>query len=459
MNVSPAAWSMMQILGKQGVAYFAFLVLSFILEPKHFGVLAMAMAWIGFVNVFAEIGFGAAIIQKDQIHNGHLNTTFFVNVAIGLVLLLVGIGLSWVAAWFFKTPEVQPVLAALSFGFLINALSLTQVAYLQRNLQFKKLAIRDLAASVLGGLMAVFLAINGFGVWSLVFQSLTVYAVSSILIWCYSSWRPGVKDVSILHLKDLWSFSSKIFQFNIFKYFAQNTDQVLVGYFLDSTAMGYYTFAFRIVIFPFTTFVGSIGGYLFSKYARMQYDVASIKDNFFKVFKIFNSLICPLLIVLAFWGHVYIPMIFGERWNQSLEIFPVLALVAFLQTNISPIGNLMKALNKPDWLLKWSILITALVCITFLGGAKYGLYGIAVSLLLSYSVGIFVNYYILVKLIKCDFADLRKFLKFIAIPVVITCILIGGGYMLLDMDIFPVYLCFNITIAVIFMANYVLKKE
>jgi hypothetical protein len=70
-----------------------------------------------------------------------------------------------------------------------------------------------------------------------------------------------------------------------------------------------------------------------------------------------------------------------------------------------------------------------------------------------------VNYYILVKLIKCDFADLRKFLKFIAIPVVITCILIGGGDMLLDMDIFPVYLCFNITIAVIFMANYVLKKE
>lgn len=458
MTLSPAVWSVLQTFGKQGVAYCVFLTLSFVLEPKDFGVLGMAMAWIAFINVFAEIGFGAAIIQRDKIHNGHLNTTFIVNVAIGFILLFVGVGVSWPAAWFFHTPEVQPVLAVLSFGFLINAFSLTQVAYLQRIMQFKKLAIRDFIASVLGGIIAITLAINGFGVWSLVAQSLTVYFVSSGLIWFYSAWKPGMKDVSFLHLKDLWSFSSKIFQFNIYKYFSQNIDNVLIGYSLGSMALGYYTFAFRIVIFPFTTFVGAVGGYLFSKYSRMQSDLLSIKGNYLHLIRILNTLVCPFLITLSCWGNVYVPMIFGEKWSPALEIFPIMALVAILQTNISPLGNLMKALNKPDWLLKWSILITALVGLSMFFGAKFGLFGIAVSLFLSYFIGLFANYYILNKLISIDLWDLVTFSKFIIIPVLLTYILIAGGDILIDIYILPISFIFIVTIAAIFIVNYIVNK-
>ena len=458
MNVSPAVWSVLQVLGKQGVSYFAFLILSYTLEPKHFGVLAMAMAWVGFINVFAEIGFGAAIIQKDEIHNGHLNTTFLVNVAIGFVLLLIGIGLSRVAAWFFNTPEVQPVLAVLSFGFFINALSLTQVAYLQRNMQFKKLAIRDLIASILGGFTAVLLALNDFGVWSLVAQSMTVYVVSSILIWCYSSWKPGVKDVSILYIKELWPFSSKIFQFNIFKYFAQNTDLVVVGYLLDSTVLGYYTFAFRMVVFPFTTLVGAIGIYLFSKFSRMQTDVLSVKDHFLQLLKKINSVVCPPLILLAFWAHAYIPMIFGERWHPALEIFPVMALVAFLQSNISPIGNIMKALNKPDWLLKWSILIAGMVGLSMSFGARFGLYGVAFSLFLSYTIGLFINYFILHKLVAFSWADCMNLSKFVIVPILVIYALIVGGKMVFDIYPLSVFLLFLLGIPGIFFVNYLVRK-
>lgn len=458
MNLSPALWPVVQTFGRQGVAYIAFLTLSFVLEPKDFGVLGMAMAWVAFINVFAEVGFGAAIIQKQKIQKGHLNTTFLVNVTLGLILLFVGLGVARIAAWFFKTPEVRPVLAVLSLGFLINALSLTQVAYLQRRMQFKKLALRDLIASTLGAVVAIVLALNGYGVWSLVAQSLTVYTAGSVLIWFYSAWKPGIHDVSFSYLKDLWSFSSRIFLFNIFKYFSQNIDKVLVGYYLDPTALGYYTFAFRIVIFPFTTFVGAVGTYLFPKYSRMQSQTSLIKENLFQVIKILNSVVCPLLILIAFWGHAYVPLIFQGKWTPALEIFPVMAIVAFLQSNISPVGNLMKALNKPDWLLKWSILITGLVGLSMFFGARYGLYGIAVSLLISYFIGIFVIYNIVHKLVHPDWAELMDISKFVLIPVAITCILIIGANMLIDITLMPVFLILIIILAAIFITNFILDR-
>lgn len=458
MNISPAVWSVLQIFGRQGVAYFTFLILSIVLEPEDFGVLGMAMAWIAFINVFAEVGFGAAIIQKDKIDKGHLNTTFFFNLLLGLTLVFVGLGLSRVAAWFFDTPKVQPVLAVLSLGFIINAFSLTQVAYLQRKMQFKELAIRDLIASILGAFVAITLALCDYGVWSLVAQTLTAYTVGSILIWFYSAWKPGLKDISLLHLKDLWPFSSKIFQFNIFKYFAQNIDKVLVGYFLGSLALGYYTFAFRIVVFPFTTLVGAVGTYLFSKYSRMQYDLSTVKESFLQVIRTLNSLVCPLLIVLSLWGHEYVPLIFGAKWSPALEIFPVMALVAFLQSNISPVGNLLKALNKPGWLLNWSILITGLVSLLMIFGAKYGLYGIALSLFLAYFIGLFVNIYILKKLVSLNLSNMVNVSKFIFIPVMLSYLLIAGGKLLINIYLLPVFFLFFIAISVIFFTNYVLSK-
>jgi O-antigen/teichoic acid export membrane protein len=458
MNVSPAVWPVLQTLSKQGVAYFAFLALSLVLEPKDFGVLGMAATWIGFINVFAEIGFGAALIQRNEIHDGHLNTIFFVNFTIGLILTLAGVGASQIAAWFFNTPEVHPVLAVLSLGFFINSLSLTQLAYLQRKMQFKSLAIRDLIASISGALVAIAFALKGFGVWSLVAQSLAIYAVSTVLIWFYSDWKPGVKGASLTQLRVLWPYSCKIFQFNIFKYFAQNTDKVLVGYFLDSTALGYYTFAFRVAVFPFTTFVGAIGVYLFSKFSRMQSDVLSIKDDFLLLMKKLNSVICPILIVLAFWAHAYVPLIFGERWRPALEIFPVMVLVAFLQTNISPIGNIMKALDKPGWLLNWSILITGLVFLSMFFGARLGLYGIALGLAAAYLIGLFINYYILKKLVNFDLKDGLNLSQFVVIPITLTYALIEAGKMVLNIYLLPVSFLFFFAISAIFIANYLFRK-
>lgn len=420
MTLGPGSWAVIQTLGRQGTSFFIFLVLSRLLGPKDFGLLGMAISLIGFVTAFSELGFSAAIIQRKDIEEKHLSTTFFVNVVLGLLLSIVGIGMSIPAAVFFKTPEVRPVIAVLSLSFLVNSLSLTQMAIAQRELQFKKLAIRDLSASIIGGIAGITAALLGYGVWSLVVQMLLTGIVSSVLLWQFSAWRPSIRFASLEGIKELWPYSSKIFYFNMFRYFAQNTDKLLIGYFLGSIALGLYTFTFKLVVFPINTFVGAVGSYLFPKYSRIQEDVAGIKASYLEINGLLGVIVAPTLFLIIMSSSFIIPLLFGEKWDAALPLFPIMAIVAFLQTIISPVGNLLKATNRPDWMLNWSFFITMLAALSMVTGVKYGIEGVACGLTAAYLIGFAINMWILDKVISLKCSDVINVYANKLIPIIIV---------------------------------------
>src|SRR5690349_7669500 len=132
-------WSLVQQLGTQAIKYGTFVVLAALLAPQDFGLVALATVWLGFQAVFAELGFSAALIQRSTIEPRHLSSTFFLNVAVGALLMVLGIGASWPLAQFYSTPQIQPVIALLSVEFLVDSFSLTQIALAQRTLRFREL--------------------------------------------------------------------------------------------------------------------------------------------------------------------------------------------------------------------------------------------------------------------------------------------------------------------------------
>lgn len=420
MTFGPGSWAVIQTVGRQGASFLIFLVLSRLLSPKDFGLLGMAISWIGFVSAFSELGFSAAIIQRKEIEEKHLSTTFFVNVALGLMLTIIGIGMSIPAATFFKTPEVRPVIALLSLSFIVNSLTLTQMAIAQRELKFKKLAIRDLSASIIGGIIGIFAAFWGYGVWSLVVQMLITGIVSTVLLWQFSKWRPSFRFTSLECVKELWPYSSKIFYFNLFKYFAQNTDKLLIGYFLGSVALGLYTFTFKIVIFPITTFVGAVGSYLFPKYSRIQEDISDIKSSYLEINGLLGATVAPVLFLIIILSTFLVPLLFGEKWNAALPLFPIMAIVAFLQTIISPVGNLLKATNRPGWMLNWSVFITILAALLMVIGVEFGIEGVALGLAGAYLIGSAVNMWILNKVISLNYSDIINVYVNKLIPILIV---------------------------------------
>lgn len=399
-------WSIVQVVGKQGSALLIFVILALFLNPADFGILGMAMVWTAFIQVFSEIGFGAALIQRQDVNSKHFSTIFFINVVVGILLTFIGILLSWPCAFFFKTSDVQPIMAVLSFSFVINSFSLTQVAIAQRELRFRKLAIRDISASLTGGLVGITFAYLKFGVWSLVIQSLTTSLIGTILLWYMFRWRPISKEFSFQNVRELWPYSSKIFAFNILKYFAQNTDKLIIGYFLGSVALGLYTFAYKLIVYPISSFVGAIGGYLFPKFSKIQDDLATIKSTYLFISKATNSIVTPIMVVIALLSPTIIPVIFGQKWIPAVSLIKILTILAIMTPWISYVGQVMKSLNRPGWLINWSVLVAILVSLLIWIGSTLGIAGATTGLVIAYIIALPVNFWVLSKLIHYSIKDI-----------------------------------------------------
>lgn len=367
-------WAVLQHFGGQLATMLVYLALAALLAPSDFGLVAMAGAWLAVLNAFGETGFGAAVIQRDQLRSEHLTSTFGINLVVGAGLTVLGIALSWPAAAVFRTPGLQPVMAVLSLGFLVRAFGLTQTALAQRELQFRALALRDLVASIGGGCAGITMALAGFGVWSLVAMTLVNAVLGTVLLWRLGRWRPGRLAISRSAAADLWPYGSQILGFNLLKAVAQNTDRFIIGLVLGVHSAGVYTFASRAVIFPVTTLVGAIGTYLFPRISRVQGDSAAVRSVYRAVLIAILNVVLPALAAVAVLAPVFVPLL-GQRWVEAVRIIQLLTLAALAQAVIAPVGQLMKGLGRPEWLVRWSVGFTLVTAVALGIGSKWGLPG------------------------------------------------------------------------------------
>lgn len=418
-------WAIAQQVGTQAVNYLIFVTLVLLLDPKELGLLGVAMVWISFLQIFSDIGFSAALIQRREIEPRHLSTTFFINVGLGGLLSAIAFALSQPVAFFFKHLELQPIIETLSVVFLINSFSLTHIAVAQRALKFRGLAIRDILASLAGGVVAIIFAYHNYGVWSLVAQQLVTCITGTLLFWYLSSWRPEVNQFSLESLSELWRYGSKIFFFNLFKFSSQNVDKILIGYLLSATALGIYTFAYKIVVFPAISIVGAVGVYLFPKLSRIQDELHLIQTSYLLLLKATTAIIFPSMITVFVLSPTVVPLFFGERWISAIPIMQILAIVAVMQSLISPVGQLMKAMNHPDWLLLWSIGFTIVTVLCIAVGSYWGMIGISIGLVIIHILGLSIITIIIARLTSINFSLVLNALWPMIAALSVFCFLLG----------------------------------
>lgn len=377
--------------GRLAANYVVMLVLALMLAPRDFGVVSLAVSWVAFMTVFCELGFSAALIQRTRITEGHLSTTFALNVGLGSMLTALGVLLSWPLADFFRIPGAQPVFAVLSAGFLINAFSITQVALAQRELRFRDLAIRDTVAATVGGVVGIAVAYMGWGIWALVTQTLVTMVSATVLLWRLSEWRPRADQISLDAAQQLWGYGSRIFAFNILKYFAQNGDKLLIGYLTNPGVLGGYTVAYRLVVYPVATFTGAIGNYLFPRLSQLKDDFDVARTLYLDVTRTTNTLLLPIMAACATLAPLLVPVTLGAKWIEIVPLIQLFALVAVVQTWLSPLGQLMKAMDRPGWMLRWSMFFTVLTLASIAIGSAWGVLGIGLSVAAAHMVGLCVG--------------------------------------------------------------------
>ncbi len=265
---SGVKWTTVSQVGRQVVQILTTIILARLLPPADFGLIGMAAIIIGFIDIFKDMGTGAAVIQKKDLSSLMLSSIFWVNVAFGILAMVVLLLVAPLVGVFYHEPEVVPILRVLSLSFFISGLSILQQSLLERSMNFNFLAKLEIGATICGAVIGILLAFVGAGVWSLVFQSITTVIVTTMFLWILSSWRPELK-FSWEQIILISRFSVNLVGFNIFNYFARNMDYLLIGRFLGAQELGYYTLAYRILLFPIQSISNVIRRVMLPIYSRI----------------------------------------------------------------------------------------------------------------------------------------------------------------------------------------------
>jgi O-antigen/teichoic acid export membrane protein len=430
---SSIKWTGVSQVGRQVIQYATFIFLARALSSVEFGIVAMAMVVTGFLDIFKDLGTSSAIIQRPEISARLLSSLFWINVVVGGIAAALVFVLAPVAGWYYHEPRVIPVLRVLSLSFLISCVSIMHKALLTRRLGFKALAKIELAAPIAGSVVALVCAYNGCGAWSLVWQTLANATVGSLGLWLSSGWRPSfafgwpeVRTVS-------W-YSLNLTGYSVFNYFCRNADTFIIGRFLGAELLGFYTLAYKIMLYPIGAVSGVFGRVLFPFFSRLQNDLEAFRTTYLNVVVGIGSVTFPLMIGLWLLAKPFVLVVLGPKWSPVALQLLILCPVGLVQSIDSTTGPIFTARGRTGWLFGWGVVSGILSVVCFLVGVQWGIVGVAVAYLIFNVVLVYPGYAIPFAFINLP---MGRFCRHLWIPLrasLVMAVCVGLGLALLPRD-------------------------
>ncbi|MFC2094631.1 MOP flippase family protein [Bacteroidota bacterium] len=456
-------WSTISRISQQGLQYASTIILVGVLSPDDFGLMAMSMIVIGFLDIFKDFGTSSAIIKVENPSNDLKCSLFWVNVGFGLLIFLIIYFTSPFLAELFNSVKVISVLQILSLSFLITGFSIQQKALLEKELSFQILSLIELLSSAIAFLVAVYLALNGFGVWSLVWQVLSNTFLSTVLIWIFSNWKPGF-HFKTSELKKIKAYSSNLVGFNLINYFARNGDYFLIGKFLGEHALGHYYLAYRIMLYPMRNITTVISRVIFPAFSIVQRDNSKLRDAYVNVTNSIAIITFPIMAGLALVSFNITDTFFGANWDTTLvaQIIIILAPVGALQSITHTTGVIYQVKGRTDWMLKWSLFATTITLVGFFIGLNWGITGVAISYLVTNLFLILPVFIIPFKLINLPIVNfLRSFELTVLCVLGMSVIVFIGSYLIEDYytDIITLVILITLGIGSYIMISYWINKK
>jgi PST family polysaccharide transporter len=226
------------------------------------------------------------------------------------------------------------------------------------------------------GAVAVLLALKGFGVWSLVGQSLVSVALTVVLAGLACRWLPKLA-FSWPCFRELFGFSSHVLGFQVLNYFARNLDNLLIGKFLGATALGYYSLAYRLMLYPLQNVSWTLSRVLFPAFSQIQSDLVKVRQNYLRVIRYISLATFPMMAGMAVVAPELIRVLYGSQWERSIFLVQVLCVVGFLQSIGTTVGTIYLSQGRSDLMLKWNLFIVPIVCLAIIVGLRWDVEGVA----------------------------------------------------------------------------------
>jgi PST family polysaccharide transporter len=362
-------WAFALTWGQRGITLVFTIVLAAILGPEAFGVMAMALVYVAFVDLLQDQGVGTAVVQRDKLERAHLDSAFWVNLVWCVGLAVVSFALAGWWADVMNVEQLESVIQVLSIVLVVYGFSFVQQAYLRRELQFQKLALRSNVAALVGGLVGLALALSGAGVWSLVAQQIAIACTSVTLLWAVSDWRPHL-SFSRRHAQDILGFSASVFVANLGGFVNRRGDVLLMGLFFGPTVVGIYRLADRFVDAVLELTLRPIGLVSLPHFSRLQHDREALRGTVAACIRLVLLTSVPALLALAACSD-YVLAVVGEEWEPGSTALMLLCIVGIVKGLVHFTGPLLFAVARPlsRALVLWVIAAVNVAAVLVVGQA------------------------------------------------------------------------------------------
>lgn len=354
----------------KGTTFVSTIILTRLLSPDDFGLMALGL-FLTYLEGLSDFGVSTAFIYQESAdsleEDRRASTAFFFNLVWASFLTVIAFLSAHQVALFFHEPRLEAIIEVMGFGFILSSLGNLHEARLRKTLQFQRRFVADVLRSLAKMGVAITLALNGFGVWSLVLGQLSGTIVATLTYWTLSPWRPSwVFDTALC--RSLLGYGSQITLMIVLGALIQNLDYLLIGHRQGTEQLGLYTMAFRLPELFILNICSVVSLALFPTYARLQGNIVSLRTTFLTTTR-YIALICfPLGIGTVLISEDFVHLCFNERWLPVIPVMQALAIYATVATIGFNAGDIYKALGKPEISNKLSLLHLALA-IPALGAA------------------------------------------------------------------------------------------
>jgi O-antigen/teichoic acid export membrane protein len=349
-----------------------------LLTPADFGLVAMVTAVSELATPFADFGLSQATIQRKEISHAQVSTLFWINVAIGLVLMLVMAALGPVLARFYGEPRLKDITALMSLTFLMAGVRAQPEALLKRQMRFSPLAIRNVASLGLSVFVAIALAWRGAGYWAIVSTPLTANFTSMALSWFMVKWRPGLPHFS-KEVRSMVAFGGNVVASFLIFGVHRNADNVLIGWYWGAGPLGLYSRAYSLLMLPVRQLNAPIASVAIPAFSKIQSDPERFARYYLRAVSLIVWISAPLFAFLFVGAEPVIKLALGDQWRGAAPVFQILAISALGQLLLQSTVWLLVSRGESERLLKLLLLISPVIIGSFLLGLPFGIKGVALS--------------------------------------------------------------------------------
>jgi O-antigen/teichoic acid export membrane protein len=353
-------------------------VLARLLTPADFGLIAMVTAVIGFLRLFSHLGLSMATVQKAEITRDQVSTLFWINTAFGAMVALLVVSCAPLVAWFYGDPRLAPVTMVLGSAFILGGMTVQHAAMLNRNMRFLAIGVVEVISTATGIAAAIIAGLAGAGYWSLVFLPLVTAATSMLGTWIAFPWIPGRPKRGV-GTRSMLRFGGNITAFNTVNYFARNADNILIGKFLGSTALGFYSKAYGLLMLPISQVRAPLFRVAIPTLSRLQSDPERYRSYYVKMLQILAFITFPMVMFLGGFADEIILLVLGPQWTPAAPIFTILAFAAFLQPVDSTSGIVMTTRGLTTRYFRLGSTVAVVLVASFVIGLPWGVTGVALS--------------------------------------------------------------------------------